>query len=1008
MHNPVTIPTSLPLVPLHNKKVLLPGVVSKIVLRNRDSIFLLRRLHKIFDPKNFPIVGCIPIIRKTAPSTLQGSENDRVITNGPSSTGDDDNSTQAEPTTAPQVPVLHPQRPRRADKTKKSDDQLDAAPGEPPTSSEDLFTFGCAARIMRIERVGFGGFTIFVEGECEIILRSVISLFDYIYLTKSIQSNIAKSLQPPHSSGLSRFRVDRIIQETPYLIASVTHYPEPLEVSTAKAAEIHDQVLRFRALAREFLVKMKELQLPDALTAQLQRLVEQAPPSTLANLLVTVIDASFDERLSMLESTELGARLEKAGEWITRQLHVLKISQQVHSTIEDKLSKKQREFYLRQQVNINHQFSSRGSHIFALNPHNFSKFPPPPPAHPSKLNAIKEELGEKDSDDNLNSSGNTEEDEITDLGRRLADANLPEEAAAASQRELKRLKRLHPSTAEWSVVRTYLETVAELPWSKSSEDVLDIRRAREQLEADHYGCVWVRRLWRAGLDIVKKRILEYLSVVKVKGDLKAPIICFVGPVRNSLRFKPFRMHPIQISLTPIPICTHALSLLQPGVGKTSLGKSIATALSRRFHRISLGGVRDEADIRGHRRTYVGALPGLVIHGLKKCGVNNPVFLLDEIDKTASSSHYGDPTAALLEVLDPEQNNTFTDHYLNLPFDLSHVVFIATANTLDTIPPALLDRMEVIPLPGYTFEEKLHIARSHLVPKQVLEHGLKKGDVVMADDVVLRIAEGYTRESGVRGLERAIAAVVRAKCVEVAELREQGREDKYRPEVKVKDLEDILGIEKFDDEIAQRESIPGIVTGLAYTSSGSGGILFIEASQMPGKGNLQLTGKLGDVIKESAQIAMSWVKTHAYTLRLTASANSNVLENVDIHVHVPSGSVPKDGPSAGITIVTALVSLLSGRRVPPTTAMTGEITLRGNVLPVGGIKEKVIAAHRAGIHRIIVPFRNKKDVMGDVPAAVRDQIEFVFVKTVGDVLTEAFEVNKGTRRPEKVVVVESRL
>ncbi|RUS33650.1 ATP-dependent protease La [Jimgerdemannia flammicorona] len=871
MHNPVTIPTSLPLVPLHNKKVLLPGVVSKIVLRNRDSIFLLRRLHKIFDPKNFPIVGCIPIIRKTAPSTLQGSENDRVITNGPSSTGDDDNSTQAEPTTAPQVPVLHPQRPRRADKTKKSDDQLDAAPGEPPTSSEDLFTFGCAARIMRIERVGFGGFTIFVE-------------------------------------GLSRFRVDRIIQETPYLIASVTHYPEPLEVSTAKAAEIHDQVLRFRALAREFLVKMKELQLPDALTAQLQRLVEQAPPSTLANLLVTVIDASFDERLSMLESTELGARLEKAGEWITRQLH---ISQQVHSTIEDKLSKKQREFYLRQQ-----------------------------------LNAIKEELGEKDSDDNLNSSGNTEEDEITDLGRRLADANLPEEAAAASQRELKRLKRLHPSTAEWSVVRTYLETVAELPWSKSSEDVLDIRRAREQLEADHYGCVWVRRF----LDIVKKRILEYLSVVK----------------------------------------------------------SIATALSRRFHRISLGGVRDEADIRGHRRTYVGALPGLVIHGLKKCGVNNPVFLLDEIDKTASSSHYGDPTAALLEVLDPEQNNTFTDHYLNLPFDLSHVVFIATANTLDTIPPALLDRMEVIPLPGYTFEEKLHIARSHLVPKQVLEHGLKKGDVVMADDVVLRIAEGYTRESGVRGLERAIAAVVRAKCVEVAELREQGREDKYRPEVKVKDLEDILGIEKFDDEIAQRESIPGIVTGLAYTSSGSGGILFIEASQMPGKGNLQLTGKLGDVIKESAQIAMSWVKTHAYTLRLTASANSNVLENVDIHVHVPSGSVPKDGPSAGITIVTALVSLLSGRRVPPTTAMTGEITLRGNVLPVGGIKEKVIAAHRAGIHRIIVPFRNKKDVMGDVPAAVRDQIEFVFVKTVGDVLTEAFEVNKGSRRPEKVVVVESRL
>ncbi|RUS17957.1 ATP-dependent protease La [Endogone sp. FLAS-F59071] len=907
---PVTIapiPSSLPILPLYNKKVLLPSVVSRVVLRNKDSIFLLRKLQRTFDPKTPTIVGCVPVIRKDDSSSQTGADNnDRAITNG-SAAGDDDDATQAEPTTAPQVPLhTHQRRPVRG---KRPDDPVDSKASETLTVGEDLFKFGCAARIVRIERIGFGGFAIFVE-------------------------------------GLSRFRIDHIVQETPYLVASITSYPEPLESTFPNDSELTEQVLRFRALAREFLNKLKELQLPDALIAQLQRLVEQAPPSTLANLLVTVIDVSFDERLSMLETAELRRRLEKTCDWMTRQLHLLQISQQVHSTIEDKLSKKQREFYLRQQARLNNILTITNP---SINWHS--------------LNAIKEELGEKDSDDSVSNS--SEEDEITDLAKRLTDASLPEEVATAAQRELKRLKRLHPSTAEWSVVRTYLETVAELPWNKSSEDVLDIKKAREQLDADHYG-----------LETVKKRILEYLSVIKVKGDLKAPIICFVGP---------------------------------PGVGKTSLGKSIATALSRRFHRISLGGVRDEADIRGHRRTYVGALPGLVIHGLKKSGVNNPVFLLDEIDKTASSSHYGDPTAALLEVLDPEQNYTFTDHYLNLPFDLSRVVFIATANTLETIPPALLDRMEVIPLPGYTFEEKLHIARNHLIPKQVEQHGLKEGDVVMGDDVVLRIAEGYTRESGVRGLERAIAAVVRAKCVEVAELREQSREAEYRSEVKLEELEEILGIEKFDDEIAQRESVPGIVTGLAYTASGSGGILFIEASQMPGKGNLQLTGKLGEVIKESAQIALSWVKAHAYSLRLTASQNANLLENVDIHVHVPSGAVPKDGPSAGVTIVTALVSLLSDRRVPPTTAMTGEITLRGNVLPVGGIKEKVIAAHRAGIRRIIVPFRNKKDVTGDVPAAVRNQIEFVYAKTVADVLEEAFGLEKGKeRRGEGVVVIESRL
>ncbi|ORX53491.1 ATP-dependent protease La [Hesseltinella vesiculosa] len=742
-------------------------------------------------------------------------------------------------------------------------------------SQDRLFDHGCVARIMRVQRAGLGAFTVFVE-------------------------------------GISRCKVDRVTTAPEGAgLATVTHLDHP---SKAQLDQAKDDLISFKALAKEFLTKIRELQLPDSLTTQLAKLIDNVSPLTLADLLVSVIETTFEEKLYMLSTTDTKDRLAKATEWMTRQLHVLKISEQIHSSIEGKLSKKQREFYLRQQ-----------------------------------LDAIKKELGESDG-----FSGGKDEDDMAQLARRLDEANLPKEAATTVQRELKRIKKLQPSSSEWSVTRNYLELVADLPWNKHSDETLDIARAKDQLEGDHFG-----------LDHVKKRIIEYLSVAKIKGDLKAPILCFVGP---------------------------------PGVGKTSLGKSIATALSREFHRISLGGVRDEADIRGHRRTYVGAMPGLIVQGLRKTGVSNPLFLLDEIDKLVHSTHYGDPAAALLEVLDPEQNNTFSDHYLNIPYDLSNTLFIATANSVDTIPEPLLDRMELIQLNGYTFEEKLHIAKSHLLPKQTKAHGLEPEQVLIEDPVLLKMAENYTRESGVRSFERTLASVVRAKCVQLADLREHNREQDYNPKVDLADMEDILGIATFEKEVAERDPIPGVVTGLAYSGSGNGGILFIESSKMPGKGELQLTGSLGDVIKESAQIALTWVKSHAYALKIASSRDQNIVEKSDIHVHFPSGAVPKDGPSAGVTLVTSLVSLFSGYYVPTTTAMTGEVSLRGQVLPVGGIKEKVISAHRAGIRKIILPYRNRKQVSQDVPDRVQQDIEFVYAKTIWDVLEAALVISDNEKWP----------
>ncbi|KAI8050716.1 ATP-dependent protease La [Thamnidium elegans] len=844
---PSSLVDNLIVVPLENK-VLLPSVVLKINMRGRDAVALTRKHLRSSEQRKPTYIACIPL-------TGKGIEEEAK-------------SEEAEGTVAPNTTTVVALKDEGFIK---------------PEDKDRLFTFGCTARIIRVQRSGLGAFTMFVE-------------------------------------GISRFKVDRYFSQDATLHVKVKYFDEEME-----EGESTDEMIRFKALVREFLSKMKDLRMPENLIQQLTKLIDSVSPPVLADLLVSVIETSFDEKLTMLSTTNLKERVEKASEWMTRQLHVLKISEQVHSSVEGKLTKKQREFYLRQQ-----------------------------------LEAIKKELGESDG----SGGGIKDEDELEQLGAKIEEADLPDEASTVAQRELKRLKKLQPASSEYSVARNYLELLADLPWNKKTDDIIDIAQAKQKLQDDHFG-----------LDHVKKRIIEYLSVIKIKGDLKAPIICFVGP---------------------------------PGVGKTSLGKSIASSLGREFHRISLGGVRDEAEMRGHRRTYVGAMPGLVIQGLRKCKVNNPLFLLDEIDKLVQSSHYGDPSAALLEVLDPEQNNSFSDHYLNVPFDLSNVLFIATANSVDTIPEPLLDRMELISLNGYTFEEKLYIAKAHLLPKQLLAHGLIKGQVQMKDEVFLKIAENYTRESGVRSLERTVASVVRAKCVELADLREANREEDYNPQVSLSDVEDILGMAFYEKEVAERELVPGVVTGLAYSGSGNGGILFVEATKMPGDGNLQLTGSLGNVIQESAKLALSWVKSHAFALQLTSSSTEKMIEHDDIHIHFPAGSINKDGPSAGVTLVSAIVSLYSGYHVPTTTAMTGEISLRGQVLPVGGIKEKVVSAHRAGIRKIILPFRNRKDVEQDVPEKVKNDIQFVFAKNIWDVLEEALVMNESEKWIAPSRVYESHL
>ncbi|KJE97665.1 ATP-dependent protease La [Capsaspora owczarzaki ATCC 30864] len=666
--------------------------------------------------------------------------------------------------------------------------------------------------------------------------------------------------------------------------------------------------------------------------AGFDRIVDQVPLARIVDLLMANMDLSFVDRVSTLRELNVPLRFERALALIQRQVSRLQTALEVPAP--------------------------RGSLVGQL---------------------VKMARNAKDgkTDDEGNNSSSTppsigdankdqDDADVEALETRIKALNLPEEVAPVVMRELAKLKRLHPQSSERQVYFSYLEVIADLPWNTLTEDVLDLQKAQADLDHDHHG-----------LAKVKKRILECLAVRKLRNDMKGPIICLVGP---------------------------------PGVGKTSLGRSIASTLGRKFQRIALGGMHDEAEIRGHRLTYVGAMPGRVMQAIRRSGSKNPVLLLDEIDKLGKDVR-GDPASALLEVLDPEQNCQFSDHYLHVPFDLSKALFICTANRMSSIPAPLLDRMEVIELPGYTLDEKAHIATRHLIPKQLKEHGLVPQNLDIPSDIVQTIIQRYTREAGVRNLEREIAAVCRATAVRIVQAsttapasvgsHPASPTDSVQPLV-VDDalLEDVLGAPKFDDEIHERVSVPGVATGLVWTANG-GGILFVEATSMGGKGRLTLTGQLGDVIKESAQIALTWLKAHATALPPNSPAVfptsaqpgtavvRNLLENTDIHVHFPAGAIPKDGPSAGITLVTVMVSLMSGKVVRADTAMTGEVTLSGLVLPVGGIKEKVIAAHRAGIKRVILPHRNSKD-LAEIPATVKSSLDIVLVKTVQEVLDAAFD------------------
>jgi ATP-dependent Lon protease len=679
------------------------------------------------------------------------------------------------------------------------------------------------------------------------------------------------------AQGEQRFRVREFLSGYPYLVARVDRIAD----GTQASQDVEARFLQLKQRAAEAL----EL-LPQASQEMLSAVQNFNSPGGLADMVAGFLDIKGDEKQGILETFNVQTRLDKVIDYLAHRIQVLKLSKEIGERTQASVDQRQREFLLREQ-----------------------------------LKTIQQELGE----------GEDGGDESEALFKKLDEAGMPEEVEAHVRKELKRLARMPDSSTEYSMARTYIDWLLDLPWKVETEPTIDLSEARRILDEDHFG-----------LEKVKKRILEFLAVRKLNPHGHSPILCFVGP---------------------------------PGVGKTSLGQSIAKALGRKFVRVSLGGVHDEAEIRGHRRTYVGALPGNIIQAIKKAGSRDCTMMLDEIDKLGQGFH-GDPSSALLEVLDPEQNSTFRDAYLGVPFDLSRVTFIATANMLDTIPGPLRDRMEVISLPGYTEEEKVQIAKKYLVKRQLERNGLAAEKFEITDAAIAAIVHDYTREAGVRNLEREIGAVCRYAAVQIAE----GKRETVR--VDQDDLQEILGPSRFEGEIAQRTSVPGVATGLAWTPVG-GDILFIEASRTPGNGKLILTGQLGDVMKESVQAALTLVKSRAESLGIDASG----LEKSDVHVHVPAGAIPKDGPSAGVAMFMALASLLTNRAVRSDTAMTGEISLRGLVLPVGGIKEKVLAAMRAGITTVMLPRRNQKDLQ-DVPQEARDKLQFVLLETVDQAMETA--------------------
>ena len=691
--------------------------------------------------------------------------------------------------------------------------------------------------------------------------------------------------------GLVKSRIKEYVKQEPYFQVKIEQIPDTVikEISS-----------EFEALMRNVKEQCEKiLSLKGLISTEVIEILDSVnEPGRLADLVASNLRLKITESQQILETINPFERLEKVNEHLSKELEVSTMQAKIQSQAKDEMTKTQREYFLREQ-----------------------------------LKAIKAELGDIDE----------KTAEVSEFSQKIKAAKMPPDVEKEARKQLERLEQMHTDAAEASIVRTYLDWLVEIPWSKSTKDNLDIKKAKKVLDEDHYN-----------LEKVKERILEYLAVRKLKKKMKGPILCFVGP---------------------------------PGVGKTSLGKSIARALGRKFNRISLGGMRDEAEIRGHRRTYIGALPGRIIQGIKQAGSNNPIFMMDEIDKVGADFR-GDPSAALLEVLDPEQNFSFSDHSLNLPFNLSNVMFITTANLVDPILSALKDRMEIINISGYTDEEKMMIAKKFLIPRQLEENGITKENVKITDKAILMTISHYTQESGLRNLEREIAAIFRKVARSIAENKQKSHR------VTIDNLHRYLGVPKYLPEGEQEISQIGVATGLAWTQSG-GEVLYVEASTMKGKGNLTLTGHLGDVMKESAQAALTYARSKAKELHISP----DFYEKVDLHIHVPAGAIPKDGPSAGVTMATAIISALTKTPVKKGVAMTGEITLRGRILPVGGLKEKSLGAIRAKIKTIIVPERNKKD-LEEIPQNIKKQLNFVFVRTMDDVLQNTLSNSKRKKTTKK--------
>ena len=714
---------------------------------------------------------------------------------------------------------------------------------------------------------------------------------DEIYAVGTV-AMIMKKLKLPDNrikilvQGLVKAKIKQYTQTVPSFVVEIEKIEEPAPA---------DITVEIEALMRNVKEQCEKiLSLKGLVSPEVMEVLENVnEPGRLADLVASNLRLNIEESQKILEILDSLERLKKVNEYLSKELELSTMQAKIQSQAKEEMSKTQREYFLREQ-----------------------------------LRAIKTELGDLDE----------KAQEVSEFSEKIKKAKMPEEAEKEARKQVSRLEQMHPDSAEASIVRTYLYWMVELPWSKSTKDCLDIKQAEKVLNEDHYD-----------LEKVKERILEYLSVRKLKKKMKGPILCFAGP---------------------------------PGVGKTSLGKSIARALGRKFVRISLGGIRDEAEVRGHRRTYIGALPGRIIQGLKQAGTNNPIFMMDEIDKVGADFR-GDPSAALLEVLDPEQNYAFSDHYLNITFDLSNVMFITTANMIEPIMSALKDRMEIIELSGYTDEEKLKIARQFILPRQLEENGITEKYLKLSDEAILTVINQYTQEAGLRNLEREIGTVCRKVARDIAEGK------KVEHKVNRNTIDKYLGPPKRLPEEEQLRNEIGIATGLAWTQVG-GEILYIEVTLMKGKGNLVLTGSLGDVMKESAQAALSYIRSQAQDYGISHS----IFEKNDIHVHVPAGAIPKDGPSAGITMAIALISAITRIPTRKDIAMTGEITLRGRVLPIGGLKEKALAALRHNISKIIVPERNKKD-LDDIPETIKKKIEFIFVKHIDDVIAVALEKKIGT-------------